>query len=147
MGRFSDNLLRRRKWRDDGDCFKASADFILDLHRDPQWDAFASEHCILVHGMPTLQRPPFIQYAHAWIEVPAIRLVLNVATGREAMLARDLYYRIGQIDPKTCFRYTPEQARQMILRFEHYGPWEGPEASQPTQQGEATREDQHRDLS
>ena len=135
MGKFTDNLARKRKpeWRDDGDCYEASATFVLDLKRDPKWRHFDTEGCVLVHGRPTLQRPPENKYDHAWIELPEHTLALNVATGREAAIPIPTYYEAGRIDPAECYRYTAEQARQMLLEFGHYGPWEGDGAVPPTQ--------------
>lgn len=113
------------KWRNDGDCYEAALRFILGLG-----GTAPPPESVLVHGRPTLQRPPFIKYGHAWIEVPQFCVAINVATGYEATIPIPTYYAAGQIDPAECFRYTPEQAREMALRFEIYGPWEGPEASE-----------------
>ncbi len=135
MGKFTDNMLtrgRRPQWRDDGDCYEASGRFILDMDRNPKWSGYPTEECILVHGRPTLQRPPYIKYGHAWIEVPKLRLALNVATGREMICSIENYYQAGQINPEDeCYRYTPEEAAAMMAKFGHFGPWEGVEAVPP----------------
>ncbi len=121
MGKFTDNLVSKNKGL--GDCYKVSANFITSNTQLPG--------CILVHGRPTLQCAPFVQYSHAWVEIPSLDIALNVATGRQIAVPLSEFYATGQIDSAKCYRYTPEQARQMLLTYEHYGPWEGPDGIAP----------------
>lgn len=83
---------------------------------------------LIVHGYPVLQRPPFIHFAHAWVESPDGKFVVLSASSGE-LIPRDAYYRIGQIDEDDdLFRYTREEAAKWMLKTEHYGPWQGRDA-------------------
>ena len=82
----------------------------------------------LVHGRPTLTRPPFEEYGHAWLELGDV--VFEVANGRNLTVRRTLYYTAGTIDPAKCIRYTKTQVRHWCTDTRHFGPWEGPEACQ-----------------
>lgn len=108
----------------EGDCYEAAGWLVCFEHPPPIGS-------VLVHGRPTLQRPPFKPYGHAWIEVPGpagITLVREVANGRDILIPATLYYAIGQIDPSECYRYTRAEARRLCVAHEHWGPWEGIEA-------------------
>jgi hypothetical protein len=115
-------MIKKRK---KGYCYKSAADAIVDMvifqHTDPK-------ALRLVHGRPTLTVAPYCQYGHAWIEINEA-LVIDTATG--AWLPRAIYYDVGKIDSAECFYYTFEEAKEMLLNFGHYGPWQGPEAVGP----------------
>jgi len=115
-----------------GNCYEATGEFLMDK-------AFHGEHAgyTLVHGRPTLQVPPFIEYGHAWIEFSvdiegggpfADSLVMCVDVDRGNTLPRPLFYALGNIDPDQCFRYTYPDLARWVTETGHWGPWEGPEA-------------------
>ena len=75
----------------------------------------------LVHGRPTLQRPPYVQFGHAWLEKGE-----KVFDPSESFsTTRAAYYAIGKIDYRDNLVYTSEETRRFVLAYEHWGPWEG----------------------
>jgi hypothetical protein len=104
-----------------GRCYERSFQALLDTHSG--WT--------LVHGRPTLTVDPFIEYGHAWLESPDGFWCYNAET-RDVITA-SLFYDVGNIrrEPDRLFKYTKTQAATMALKFQHYGPWEGPEACPP----------------
>jgi len=102
-----------------GNCYCTAANYILD-EGTPQM--------VLVHGRPTLQRSPFCQYGHAWIEDGEICIDGNTLD----RIPKFLYYALGQIDEDLSLRYTKEQVRRFVLDFLHYGPWEGVDGTPPS---------------
>ncbi len=111
-----------------GNCYQEAASMILDTHRD--W--------ILVHGRPTLAIPPYIEYGHAWIESPDREVVID-PSGRE--MPRAVYYAFGNIDSDDNIEYTSEEAREKVIEFKHWGPWEGVDAEPPTEMEEDYEEE------
>jgi len=109
-----------------GDCYEDAASALLD---DPRFSGWT-----LVHGRPTLQIPPYVEYGHAWLEDPSGETVWDPNAKQE--LPKVLYYAFGQINPAECFRYDREQTRAKILKFQHWGAWEGPDAEPPIGKGE-----------
>jgi hypothetical protein len=100
-----------------GDCYEAAAIYLMDTHQE----------ATLVHGLPTLQRPPYQKFGHAWIEYPGPNgemLVREVANGRHLEIPVSLYYALGQIDPAECKRYTLNDLRRWAVEAGHWGPWE-----------------------
>ena len=110
---------------DGGDCYEAAASALL-FHLAGE---MVPDGAVLVHGRPTLTRPPFEEYGHAWLELADT--VFEVANGRSMAVSCDRYYEAGNIDPSKCFRYTVEQARRWCLDTRHFGPWEGLDACPP----------------
>jgi len=103
-----------------GDCYKASCFRLISfLTHNPHG-------MILVHGWPTLTRPPFEKYSHAWLEYTfnGIRICWDLSMGRDIKVAQADYYSIGKINPLKCIRYTEDEARALVLEHEHWGPWE-----------------------
>lgn len=138
----------------DGDCYEAAASFlVLPAHMRHPFGTECPEGAYLVHGRPTLTRPPFKPYGHAWVETrETVEVVLptgeryehEVVTvydvaNRKTILGMPgaLYYAVGKIDPAECYRYDLADARAMLLAFGHYGPWEGPEGCGPVEGGTA----------
>lgn len=98
-----------------GDCYRVALQMLWVL---PGW--------VLVHGRPTMTREPFCQYGHAWVEDPDRRTVIDP---QGYVVAREIYYEAGSIDPELSFVYTAAEARKKLVEFEHYGPWEGVDAA------------------
>jgi len=95
-----------------GDCYAIAANYILDS-KEPQ--------IYLIHGRPTLQVLPYCQFGHAWLEIGEVCIDGN----NLIQVPKQLYYAMGQIHEDLCLRYTKEQVRTYVLKFKHYGPWEG----------------------
>jgi hypothetical protein len=79
----------------------------------------------LVHGRPTLTRPPFTKYGHAWLEIGDS---FCYDAERRMAIPKALFYGVGHIDPAECYRYDFQAFKEMINEREHWGPWEGVEA-------------------
>lgn len=104
-----------------GNCFEAAARVIVDRCLLPPKGR--REKLVLVHGFVMGEGPlEGIRHWHAWLETPDGRTVLDVTNGRNWVAHAKAYYAQGQIE-KT-FRYQPEEVRQLLLRHEHWGPWE-----------------------
>jgi len=113
-----------------GDCYVQAGNLVTHPF-DRAWDGW-----LLVHGRPTLQVPPHRKYGHAWLEhdgplpvqLPSGLVVLHVGAmvhdpTVDVTVPRDAYYRLGQIDPAECRRYTREEASRIIVREGTWGPW------------------------
>lgn len=101
-----------------GDCYIVAANAVL---LDP------TRELVLVHGRPRLQCPPYQHYGHAWVETPD-GTVIDRSSDRHVEMSAFVYYALGNIDPDECFRYEFMDTVEKVLEFEHYGPWEGPDA-------------------
>ncbi|MEI6035676.1 MAG: hypothetical protein WCS65_15535 [Verrucomicrobiae bacterium] len=83
---------------------------------------------LLAHGEVTGQGPiAGIRYGHAWAEIGDA--VVDPSNGRIVCARKDAYYALGKITGGVV-RYSPEEARRMMLETLHYGPW--PEYQHPT---------------
>ena len=103
----------------DGNCYEAAGKFMMD--------ACIFNDCsdiVLVHGevagQGALEGETF---GHAWILKAGT--VIDKSNGRDLQLPRHLYYTLGQIDNiGNTHEYTWEQARELIAKTEHWGPWD-----------------------
>ena len=96
-----------------GDCYEAAAIFLLGHPRCPG--------IALVHGEVTGQgRIEGVRYGHAWVEIGDA--VIDPSNGRMICMRKCFYYEIGEIS--TVVRYSPEEARQLLVKNLHYGPWD-----------------------
>lgn len=105
-----------------GSCYESAANFLIDAHF-----AGAADNLKLVHGRVRQTVSPFAMIGHAWIEDGDV----CIDTEKKIGLPRFLYYAIGQIKSENNFYYSFEQTRNYMLKFKHYGPWEGPEKCDP----------------
>jgi len=114
-----------------GECFYSAGIYLMDkcLFNMEQRKTMR-----LVHGNPTLKKPPFIKYGHAWIELNE-DTVFDTEHRRE--VPKDLYYAVGNIDPEECFVYTYEEMAKQVKEHEHWGPWELEEFPEETAYREA----------
>ena len=118
----------------DGECYENAASMLVMRNLS---SVKLTENARLVHGRPTLQCEPFIEYGHAWIEDGDLVIDPSVDAMNPTTMPRFLYYSLGKIDHEQCLVYTKEEARRWLLAYMHYGPWEGPEAQAPlTNDGE-----------
>ena len=107
-----------------GDCYQANGRYVFKAELARQAQGYT-----LVHGMVSGQgKLEGRRFGHAWVEIddgPLI-MVLDQSNGRNLLLPRDMYYRIGEVDPEECRRYTPEETLHQLARHHHWGPWEEP---------------------
>jgi hypothetical protein len=103
-----------------GDCYQAAGVYLMDRAM------FQGVEVTLVHGYPTLRRPPWKKYGHAWVEyeVDGQTMVKDIANGRDIEMPACLYYSLGNIDPAECRRYSYADLKRWVLELEHWGPWE-----------------------
>lgn len=107
--------LEERGISADGDCFEVSAKHIL----------YANPDDILVHGMVSGQgNVKGVRYRHAWCEDFSGGMVIDKSNGRDISMPKDVYYALGNINPKEVIKYNFEEVRINILDHEHWGPWE-----------------------
>ena len=113
-----------------GDCYAAAGKLFMDsglgLPESPLPEELGE--VVLVHGRPTLQRPPFCKYGHAWLEIGD---VICYDAERKLAVPKALFYAVGNIDPDECYYYDMATFRKMVSEYGHWGPWEGPEACPP----------------
>lgn len=114
--------IKAKGYRIDGDCFSAAAQALLA----------AGPTALLVHGEVAHAELPGVRYAHAWVEYDEptakgpVRMVWEVANGRQQIVPRELYYRIGQVveSPGRIKRYGRQDMFNRLMATHHYGPWD-----------------------
>jgi len=126
------NLSQRRipKKNKGGNCYEVAAKYVLDSvfkgkqNKDIENDKSPienKENIFLVHGEVTGQKDiSGIKYGHAWVEEGD--MVLDMSNNRNIHLPKAVYYALGNIT-KTI-RHSPEETRNKILEYGHWGPWE-----------------------
>jgi hypothetical protein len=107
-----------------GDCYRVGLMMIVDLHaRHDNVDAYRLCHGAVVgNGGDVIG----VRLAHCWVEHtrPDGRVdVIDQSNGNDIALPRDIYYRIGRVEPDTVIRYEPHEAMVLAIQHEHYGPW------------------------
>lgn len=118
-------MTKPKKLRPKENCYKAAASLLIMPGPEPLPD-----EAVLVHGRPVLQRKPFCEYGHAWVEIE--ERVVDRTNGYDG--PRVVYYALGQIDWRNCLLYTRNEARAFVVTTEHFGPWEGPDADARTRE-------------
>jgi hypothetical protein len=110
--------VARRLFAASGDCYEANGRKFMSEAIFPGSD----KGMVLVHGEVTGQGPiEGIKYGHCWIEDGGT--VIDVSNGRNIRMDKGTYYMLGQIGDNVI-RYKPEKFRKMVLKYEHWGPWE-----------------------
>jgi hypothetical protein len=105
---------------DGGDCYEAAGRFMMG---ECQFGN-PCEGLTLVHGEVAGQGElEGVTFGHAWIEKGDT--VIDKSNGRNLELPAALYYFMGRInDIGNTHRYPWEEARRMILDYQHWGPWD-----------------------
>jgi hypothetical protein len=104
----------------DGDCFESAIETA---------ERFENHYpdIKIVHGEPvgTAGEALGIRYPHAWTEmdINGASFVMDCSNGNNVLVSRDLYYAVGTIVESDVMRYTLNEARAMMLKHKHYGPW------------------------
>ena len=109
-----------------GDCFEAAARLLLGLE--------LPEGCTaeVVHGIVTGSEGTGVagvRFTHAWVEVALAnalgQVVLDRSNGRKITLPAAFYYELGRIRAEETVRYAKDELKACLLRYEHFGPWDG----------------------
>jgi len=94
-----------------GNCYKVAGNLIVDVK-----DGF------LCHGLVTGQgEVEGIRFGHAWIELNDT--VIDVSNGKQLVMSKKRYYRIGNIKETEVKRYNQHEALVKMLKTGNYGPW------------------------
>ena len=83
-----------------GDCYEAAGRYLTDAAFVGQADGYT-----LVHGVVSGQGPlAGRRIDHAWVEVDdgPVVMVVDVSNGRNLVLTRDDFYRLGRVVPEEC---------------------------------------------
>lgn len=108
-----------------GDCYEAAAKFIVyDVDVDEVDKYFVCHGIVVGTGGKVLG----LRYGHAWVEMQPESgfgtLVIDKSNGNDVVVPKEMYYRVGQIDPQNVIRYTVREARRLLVSSGHYGPWD-----------------------
>jgi len=103
-----------------GDCYEAAGRYMM---MKCQFGG-GCDNLTLVHGEVMGQGPlAGTTFGHAWILDGGV--VIDKSNGRDLQLPQEIYYALGQIDRiGNTHEYSWEEARNLIVDFEHWGPWE-----------------------
>jgi hypothetical protein len=99
-----------------GDCYETAGRYMLDNGLSGK-----NPNIKLVHGEVSGQGP--LQgktFGHAWIEDGDN--IIDNSNGRHITMPKSEYYHIGNISNTRS--YSPDQARENFLKYEHFGPWD-----------------------
>ena len=103
-----------------GNCYEAAGQYMMNTCQ------FAGEcsDLVLVHGEVMGQGDiDGITFGHAWVESNG--MVIDKSNGRDLQLPAALYYAVGKINEiGNVVKYSWPDARDKILEFEHWGPWD-----------------------
>lgn len=102
-----------------GDCYEAAGNLILPMFSQNPVPKDAKMVHGMVDGQGALQGK---RYGHAWVETDDT--VYDYANGRKLEIPKAVYYGIGNIRKEDNHYYTPEEARDWIMKTKHWGPWE-----------------------
>lgn len=102
-----------------GDCYRLAGRYVLKEANDSALPVF------LCHGIVTGRGPlRGRRFGHAWVEAGNV-LALDLTTKpKPTVIPRSRYYTLGHIKGRDVRRYTADDARVLMLRHKHWGPWE-----------------------
>jgi transposase len=107
-----------------GDCFFSAISKAQEL-------ADVYDNVRVVHGVPlgTGGEAEGIRYPHAWVEFTQniggidIEFIADFSNGNEVVVPKELYYKIGNIDPEFNRAYSIDEIEEKIEENGHAGPW------------------------
>lgn len=104
-----------------GDCYEAAFNFMMD---QCMFNPSQAGKYTLVHAEVMGQGPiEGVTFGHAFV-VKDGNTVIDRSNGRNIELPKNVYYAIGRIyDIGNIHEYTWEDARKIVSRTGHYGPW------------------------
>lgn len=102
-----------------GDCYEAAGRFMMDSCNSTDGCTY-----LLVHGEVAGQGSlDGLTFGHAWVLDGD--MVLDKSNGRDLKIPKVLYYALGGVEHiGNLHTYTWEEARERILRYKHWGPWD-----------------------
>lgn len=104
----------------DGDCFDKAVEVAERFEKH-------YPDVRIVHGEPigTGGEALGIRFPHAWVELDlnGLVFVIDESNGNSVMISKNDYYTIGNIVEADAMKYTMTEARIMMLKHKHYGPW------------------------
>jgi hypothetical protein len=112
------DLVWRLRHEDQGNCFSMAHAVARTLKR-------LGVEPVIVHGTPTLRRPPFKSFYHAWVEVESpsgMTFAYDYSNGLQAILPVPLYYGLGNIDSVNNLRMSLDEFDRKMLRRKAYNP-------------------------
>ena len=101
-----------------GNCYENAIHKFVDLQK-------SGHDAVIVHGHVEGQgsETKGKRFGHAWVESNG--MVIDKSNGRDLQLPASLYYAVGKIDEiGNVVKYSWPDARDKILEFEHWGPWD-----------------------
>jgi GNAT superfamily N-acetyltransferase len=106
-----------------GDCYEAAVNFMRTECGLSDLDLCSF---VLVQGEVQGQGPlAHTTFGHAWVLDPETDTVFDYSNGRQLIMPKPAYYRLGHIDElDNVYEYTWEEAVKQMLRTQVYGPWE-----------------------
>jgi ADP-ribose pyrophosphatase YjhB (NUDIX family) len=107
-----------------GDCFFSAISKAQEL-------AEAYDNVRVVHGVPlgTGGEAEGLRYPHAWVEFTQniggidIEFIADFSNGNEVVIPKELYYKVGNIDPEFNRAYSINEIEEKIEENGHAGPW------------------------
>lgn len=97
-----------------GNCYQSAGNFIINNSNIP---------ILLCHGLVSGQgKLKGLRIEHAWCELGDI--VFDCSNGRNIVMRKEEYYKIGKIKEKEVKRYTQKEAMKLMLKFKYYGRFE-----------------------
>lgn len=117
-----------------GDCFQVVAGFLVSdiIERTAREQSAPIVYgdkspWRIVHGLPigTGGEVAGARYWHAWIEVQTMLgvCVIDVANDKNVRIGRSVFYRVGSLDEDHVWRFTPAEAKKLLRKSGHCGPW------------------------
>lgn len=116
--------MAKQKQHKGGDCYQVAGRFALDGVKKLGSRAFIGVPYVVhaeVSGQGAISG---LRYGHAWVEDD--EFVYDFSNGREIILPKEFYYKIGQVKqvkPK-FYKYTFQQARHKMAETGHFGCWD-----------------------
>jgi len=91
-----------------GDCFEVAGRIVIDNNGET----------MLCHGTVVAKGVP--RHKHAWVEMGDV--CIDRSNGHNVTMRKNEYYKLGKV--KDIVTYTKIQACELMLKTEHFGPWE-----------------------
>jgi len=106
--------MPEKNQHNNGNCFDKNGNHFL---RNPLYKNGKLVHCVAV-----LQRPPYSEYVHCYIENDG--MAIDKSNGNDLNIPLAVYQAVGQIKPELCVKYTQDESVKMILEHKHWGSWD-----------------------